>query len=327
MARILVTGGAGYVGSHACKALAAAGHEPVVFDNLSTGWRAAVRFGPLIEGDLLNPADLSLAFDQVKPDAVMHFAALSNVGESVREPHAYWRNNVTGTLNLLAAMQSAEVRSIVFSSTCATYGEARGEFLLEDDPQQPINPYGRTKLAIEWALRDLEAATGIRHAIFRYFNAAGASPDREIGEHHDPETHLIPLALDAVSGRRDKLTVFGTDYPTPDGTCVRDYIHVMDLADAHLRGVDWLLGGGESLALNLGSGNGFSVRQVIDTAMEVTGASCPFEEGPRRPGDPPRLVSGSQRAEEILGWRRRHSDLGTIISDAWGWHQTGKYAS
>ncbi|MEM8699636.1 MAG: UDP-glucose 4-epimerase GalE [Pseudomonadota bacterium] len=326
MARILVTGGAGYVGAHASKALAAAGHSPIVFDNLGTGWRDAVRFGPLIEGDLLDPEALDKAFIEARPEAVMHFAALSNVGESAGEPNLYWRNNVSGTLNLLGAMRTHGVGRIVFSSTCATYGEASGAVLMENDPQAPINCYGRTKLAVERMLGDFEAAFGIRHVIFRYFNAAGASPDREIGEHHAPETHLIPLALDAVSGRRGALTIFGTDYPTPDGTCIRDYIHVMDLAEAHLLGVDWLLGGGASLALNLGSGAGFSVREVIDTAASVTGAPCPHVEGARRQGDPPRLVSGSDRAAEVLGWRPRRSDLAEIIADAWAWHQTGKYA-
>ncbi|MEL6475819.1 MAG: UDP-glucose 4-epimerase GalE [Pseudomonadota bacterium] len=326
MAIILVTGGAGYVGAHACKCLAAAGHDPVVFDNLGTGWRDAVRFGPLIEGDLLDTAALDAAFAEAKPQAVIHFAALSNVGESAGKPDLYWRNNVAGSLNLLTAMQAHRVGRIVFSSTCATYGEARGDVLVEEDAQAPINCYGRTKLAVERMLGDFEAAFGLRHVIFRYFNAAGASPDREIGEHHAPETHLIPLALDAVSGRRGALTIFGTDYPTPDGTCIRDYVHVMDLADAHLRGVDWLLAGGESLALNLGSGAGFSVREVIDTAARVTGAPCPHVEGARRPGDPPRLVSGSQRAAEVLGWQPQHSDLGEILADAWAWHQTGKYA-
>ncbi|MEM7505443.1 MAG: UDP-glucose 4-epimerase GalE [Pseudomonadota bacterium] len=325
MAVILVTGGAGYVGSHACKALAAAGHEPVVFDNLSTGWRDAVKFGPLIEGDLLDAASLEAAFAEVRPDAVMHFAALSNVGESAEKPDLYWRNNVGGTLNLISAMREQGVDRIVFSSTCATYGEARGEALVETDPQAPINPYGQTKLAVERMLADFGNGFGMRHVIFRYFNAAGASPDREIGEHHEPETHLIPLALDAVSGRRDHLTIFGSDYPTPDGTCVRDYIHVMDLADAHLRGVDHLLRGGESLALNLGSRHGFSVREVIDATTRVTGATCPHVEGPRRPGDPPRLVSGSAMAGDVLGWVPERSDLSAIVADAWAWHQTGKY--
>ncbi|MEM8840793.1 MAG: UDP-glucose 4-epimerase GalE [Pseudomonadota bacterium] len=325
MARILVTGGAGYVGSHACKALSAAGHDPVVFDNLSTGWRDAVQFGGLITGDLLNPADLDTAFATVKPDAVMHFAALSNVGESVREPELYWRNNVAGSLNLLTAMRDHGVGAIVFSSTCATYGEAFEGNLVETAPQNPINPYGRTKLAVEHLLTDFETGFGIRSVVFRYFNAAGASADRDIGEHHVPETHLIPLALDAISGRRDRLTIFGTDYDTPDGTCIRDYIHVTDLADAHVKGVEWLLGGGETLALNLGSGSGFSVREVVDAAARVTGLACPHVEGDRRPGDPPRLVSGSQRAEEILGWTVETSSLDRIIADAWAWHQTGRY--
>ncbi|MEM6933943.1 MAG: UDP-glucose 4-epimerase GalE [Pseudomonadota bacterium] len=325
MAVVLVTGGAGYVGSHACKALKSAGHNPVVFDNLSTGWRDAVRFGELIVGDLSNADDLNKAFQQTQPDAVMHFAAFSNVGESVRKPDLYWQNNVGGSLNLFRSMQMHGVSRIVFSSTCATYGEAGSGNLDETHPQNPINAYGRTKLAVEHLLTDFEIGFGIHHAVFRYFNAAGASADRDIGEHHEPETHLIPLALDAISGRRDKLTVFGTDYPTPDGTCIRDYIHVSDLADAHVRGIDWLLDGGDSLALNLGSGHGFSVREVMDTASRVTGMTCPHEEGPRRPGDPPRLVSGSQLAEDLLGWQVKYSALDQIISDAWAWHQTGKY--
>ncbi len=326
MAVVLVTGGAGYVGAHACQALAAAGHTPVTFDNFSTGWRAAVRFGPAVEGDLLAPGALDAAFETHAPEAVMHFAALSNVGESVRAPELYWRTNVAGSLALLEAMIRHGCPRIVFSSTCATYGEAAGTVLRETDAQAPINPYGRTKLAVERMIGDLGAAHGLTSVIFRYFNAAGADPGRRIGEHHVPETHLIPLVLDAISGRRDKITVFGTDYDTPDGTCIRDYIHVADLADAHLRGVDHLLAGGESLALNLGSGTGHSVRTVIETAARVTGLAVPAEDGPRRPGDPPRLVSGSALAEEALGWRCARSDLATMIADAWGWHQTGGYA-
>ncbi|MEM7671494.1 MAG: UDP-glucose 4-epimerase GalE, partial [Pseudomonadota bacterium] len=249
----------------------------------------------------------------------------SNVGESVQKPDLYWQNNVGGSLNLLQAMRAHGVDVIVFSSTCATYGEAGSENVVESHLQNPINAYGRTKLAVEGLLADFEAGFGLRHVVFRYFNAAGASADREIGEHHEPETHLIPLALDAISGRRDRLTVFGSDYPTPDGTCIRDYIHVTDLADAHVRGLDWLLAGGKSLSLNLGSGRGFSVREVIDTAARVTQQICPHEEGPRRPGDAPRLVSGSQLAEQILGWQIKRSGLEQIIADAWAWHQTGKY--
>ena len=325
MAVVLVTGGAGYVGSHACKALAAAGHEPVVFDNLSTGWRAAVRWGPLIEGDLLDRAALDAAFARHRPQAVMHFAALSYVGDSVARPDLYWRNNVAGSINLAMAAREHGVGALVFSSTCATYGEARGESLTETDPQAPVSPYGATKLAIERMLADFHPAFGLRSVVFRYFNAAGADPEREIGEDHRPETHLVPIVLDAASGRREAITIYGTDYPTPDGTCIRDYIHVADLADAHVRGVEWLLDGGEPLALNLGSGSGHSVRAVIETARRVTGGRIPVIEGPRRAGDPARLVSGSGLAERVLGWRPARSALETIVSDAWAWHQMGGY--
>jgi UDP-glucose 4-epimerase len=325
MATVLVTGGAGYVGSHACKALAAAGHTPVVFDNFSTGWRDAVKFGPVFEGDLLEPDDLTRAFQQHAPEAVMHFAAFSNVGESVQKPDLYWRNNVTGSLNLFTAAHQAGVKAIVFSSTCATYGEARGDTLTEHDPQVPVNPYGRTKLAVEMLLRDFHEAFAMRSVIFRYFNAAGADPDRRIGEDHRPETHLIPLVLDAASGMRDNIAIFGTDYPTPDGSCIRDYIHVDDLASAHVLGLDWLLKGGQPLQLNLGTGRGFSVRQVIDTARQVTGTDIPVVETVRRAGDPPQLISGSGKAGQILGWKPERSDLASMIGDAWGWHQMPRY--
>ncbi len=325
MATVLVTGGAGYVGAHACKALAAAGHTPVTFDNFETGWRAAVRYGPLVEGDIRDAAGLDRAFAEHRPAAVMHFAALSTVGESVRDPARYWRTNLCGSLTLFEAMARHGVGALVFSSTCATYGEPSGEVLAETDRQAPINPYGRSKLAVERLIGDMGAAHGLRAVLFRYFNAAGADPECEIGEHHLPETHLIPLVLDAVAGRRGAITVFGTDYPTPDGTCIRDYIHVTDLAEAHVAGLAHLLGGGESLALNLGSGSGHSVRAVIETAARVTGLPVPAEDGPRRPGDPPRLVSGSALARERLGWQPRRSDLATMIADAWAWHRTGGY--
>lgn len=326
MATVLVTGGAGYVGSHACKALAGAGHEPVVFDNFSTGWSDAVKFGPSVEGDLLDPAALEAAFNAYRPDAVMHFAAFSNVGESVLKPDMYWRNNIAGSLNLFTAAKQAGVKAVVFSSTCATYGEAKGETLTEEDQQLPVNPYGRTKLAVEMLLNDFHQAFDMRSVIFRYFNAAGADPDRRIGEDHRPETHLIPLVLDAASGRRDRISIFGTDYPTPDGTCIRDYIHVDDLASAHVLGLEWLLNQGEPLRLNLGTGHGYSVREVIETARKVTRTDIPVEEIDRRPGDPPQLVSGSARAREVLGWEPSRSDLATMIGDAWGWHQMPRYA-
>lgn len=325
MAVILVTGGAGYIGSHTCKALVAAGHRPVVFDNLSTGWRAAVRWGPLVEGDLLDRAALDAAFAEHRPDAVMHFAAFSHVGDSVARPDLYWRNNVGGSVNLAMAAREHGATAFVFSSSCAIYGEARDDVLTEDDPLVPVSPYGATKLAVEQMLSDFGAAFGLRSVAFRYFNAAGADADREIGEDHRPETHLIPIILDAASGRRPAITVNGTDYPTPDGTCIRDYIHVHDLADAHVRGLEWLLDGGAPLALNLGSGAGHSVRAVISAAEQVVGCRIPVIEGPRRPGDPARLISGSDMAGRVLGWKPARSGLERIVSDAWGWHQTGGY--
>ncbi|MAS42642.1 UDP-galactose 4-epimerase [Albimonas donghaensis] len=326
MARILVTGGAGYIGAHGCKALRAAGHEPIVFDNFRTGWRDAVKFGEMIEGDLLDLDALKAAFAQAKPEAVMHFAALSNVGESMADPELYWRNNVGGSLNLLTAMRDAGVGSIVFSSTAATYGEPDEDPITETARQAPINPYGASKLAVEKMLDDFEKAHGIRSIAFRYFNVAGADPERQVGEHHVPETHLVPNVLDSVAGARDALTINGTDYPTPDGTCIRDYVHVMDLVDAHVLGTEWLLAGKESLRLNLGTGSGFSVREVVDAASEVVGETVPMNYGPRRPGDPARLVCDGTRAREVLGWSPERSVMAQMIGDAWAWRQTGRYS-
>ena len=326
MARVLVTGGAGYIGSHACKQLAEAGHEPWCFDGFLTGWREAVRFGPLIEGNLLDPADLARAFGEARPDAVMHFAALSLVGQSVAEPGLYWRNNVGGTLNLLEAMRGAGCSKLVFSSTAATYGEAEAALIPEDAPQIPTNPYGASKLAVERMIADFGTAHGLDAVIFRYFNVAGADPQARIGECHRPETHLVPLVLDACSGRRPAITVFGSDYPTADGTCIRDYVHVEDLVAAHLLGLDRLMAGGGSLTCNLGTGQGFSVREVIDRARRVTGLEIPEVAGERRAGDPPRLVCDGSRAMRELGWKPRRSDLDTMIADAWAWHQRGGYA-
>jgi UDP-glucose 4-epimerase len=326
MARhVLVTGGAGYVGSHACKALARAGFVPVTFDNLSTGWRDAVRFGPLEEGDLTDAPRLAEVFARWKPVAVMHFAALSLVGEAVRDPGLYWRMNVLGALNLIEAAAAANCLDFVFSSTCATYGDQDGVVLDEDTPQAPINAYGASKRAIEDMLRDFGVSHGLRSVIFRYFNVAGADPEAEVGEFHQPETHLVPLLLDAVAGRRPALTVHGSDYATPDGTCIRDYVHVADLADAHVLGLDWLLGGRGSRVFCLGTGRGFSVREVIEHARIVTNRAVPVVEGGRRPGDAARLVSGSARAIEELGWRPERSTLPAMIADAWRWHQTGGY--
>ncbi len=316
---VLVTGGAGYVGSHACKALAAAGYRPVVYDSLERGHRWAVKWGPLETGDILDADALKQAMARHKPAAVMHFAAYAFVGESVAAPGLYYRNNVMGTLTLLEAMRDAGIGTVVFSSTCATYGVPLTPLLGEDHPQAPINPYGATKLMVERILADYRTAYGLRYAALRYFNAAGADPDGEIGEVHDPETHLIPLALRAARGTGDPLTIFGDDYDTDDGTCIRDYIHVCDLADAHVRSLARLLEHDETLALNLGTGTGVSVRQLVDAVETVTGRAVPHSFGPRRPGDPPVLVASNAKATATLGWAPGLSDIETIIrtADAW----------
>ncbi|UZD90422.1 UDP-glucose 4-epimerase GalE [Cognatishimia activa] len=318
---ILVTGGAGYIGSHACKALKAAGFVPVTYDNCSTGWQDAVKFGPFARGDLLDRQRLAEVFEEYQPAAVMHFAALSQVGESMREPGRYWRENVTGALNLVEAAVAANCLDFVFSSTCATYGDQDHVVLNEDSAQLPINAYGASKKAIEDILKDFAASDGLRHVIFRYFNVAGADPDAEVGELHQPETHLIPLLLDAVDGKREALTIFGTDYDTPDGTCIRDYVHVCDLVDAHVLGLNWLKDGGEDRVFNLGTGDGFSVREVVDQSSAVTNRAVPIVEGDRRPGDCTKLVSGSNRAVNELGWKPTRSNMETMIRDAWRWHQ------
>ena len=318
---VLVTGGAGYIGSHACKALHAAGFQPVSFDNYSTGWRDAVKWGPAICGDLLNREKLRESLQYLKPVAVMHFAALSLVGESMTNPGRYWHDNVQGALNLIEETIAAGCRSFVFSSTCATYGDQDGVVLDEDTLQLPINAYGGSKRAIEDMLRDFGKSHGLRAMIFRYFNVAGADPDGETGEQHVPETHLIPLILDAAQGKRDALTIFGTDWPTPDRTCLRDYVHVCDLVDAHVLGLKRLLAGQDSAIYCLGSGHGFSVRQVIAAAERVTGLKVPVLEAGRRAGDAAALVCGSSKAMFELDWTPRRSDLETMIRDAWGWTQ------
>lgn len=323
--KVLVTGGAGYIGSHACKALAKAGYVPVTLDNLSTGWADAVRFGPLVRADLTDRASLDAAFAQHKPIAVLHFAALSQVGEAMAEPGKYWRNNVWGSLNLIEAAVAAGCLNFVFSSTCATYGDCDGEVLDESSAQAPLNAYGASKRAIENMLTDFGAAHGLQHVIFRYFNVAGADPDSEVGEFHRPETHLIPLILDAVDGRRDALTIHGIDYPTPDGTCIRDYVHVMDLVDAHVQGLEWLRADKGSRVFCLGTGDGFSVREVVDATRSVTNRPVPMVDGPRRGGDAVKLVCGSQRAKDELGWRPERSTMKQMIADAWRWHQNGNY--
>lgn len=322
---ILVTGGAGYIGSHACKALKAAGWVPVTYDNLSTGWRDAVRFGPFEQGDLTDRARLDEVFARHRPVAVMHFAAINLVGDAMRIPGTYWRNNVMGGLTLAEAAVAAGCMNFVFSSTCATYGDQDNVLLDEMTDQKPTNAYGSSKLAMEMILRDFGAAHGLNHVIFRYFNVAGADPEGEIGEHHRPETHLIPVMLDAIDGKRPGLTVHGTDYATRDGTCIRDYVHVSDLVAAHLQGLDWLLAGKGNRVFNLGTGTGFTVREVVDQAGAVTNRSVPVTEGPRRAGDAACLVSGSTRAETELGWRPERSDMRTMIADAWRWHQGPGY--
>jgi len=323
---ILVTGGAGYVGSHACKALARAGYRPVVYDSLVRGHREAVRWGPLVEADL---ADLSRLCDTLKRfdvAAVLHFAAFAYVGESVEQPGLYFRNNVANTLTLLEAMRTSAVRHIVFSSTCATYGVPDRVPITESVPQRPVNPYGESKLMVERMLHWYGAAHGFTHAALRYFNAAGADPEGEIGENHEPETHLIPLVLQAALGQRAQIDVLGTDYPTADGTAVRDYIHVQDLAEAHVKALDLLLRGGLSIAVNLGTGVGHSVREVIAAAERVTSRRVPRRETPRRFGDPPVLVADASRARELLGWQLQVSDLDTILKTAWAWHSPGVQA-
>ena len=318
---VLVTGGAGYIGAHACKALAEAGFVPVAFDNLSTGWRDAVKFGPFVQGDLQDRASLDQAFSQYRPVAVMHFAALSIVPDAMRDPGRYWRVNVLGALNVIEAALAAGCLNFVFSSTCATYGDQDGVMLTEDTPQRPTNAYGASKLAIEAMLQNFSASAGLQHVIFRYFNVAGADPAAEIGEQHRPETHLIPLMLDAIDGRRPALTVYGTDYPTADGTCVRDYVHVSDLVAAHVLGLRWLLNGRGNRAFNLGSGRGYSVREVIEASRSVTNRAVPVIFGARRAGDAALLVSGSDRAVRDLGWQPARSDLPQMIRDALAWAQ------
>ncbi len=317
---VLFTGGAGYVGSHAARLLKLAGHEPWIYDNLAYGHRAAVPQGRLIEGDLMDGARLAAAMRDHKIDAVMHFAAFCYVGESVTEPAKYYQNNVTGTLSLLDAMRAEGVKRIVFSSTCATYGEPDKVPITESEKQSPINPYGYTKLAIEFALADYARAYGWGYAALRYFNASGAAEDGSIGEDHDPETHLIPLVLAVALGQRDEVLVFGDDYPTSDGTCVRDYIHVDDLGRAHIAALERLKPGVE-LKLNLGTGAGASVAEVAEACRRVTGHKIPARVVDRRAGDPPALVADPSLARKTLDWTPKFVGIEPIVASAWQWHK------
>ncbi len=317
MKRVLVTGGAGYIGSHTCKCLAGRGIEPVTYDNLSRGRGDAVRWGPLVRGDIGDLAMLRQTMRRFRPDAVIHFAAFAYVGESVADPAEYYRNNVTGTLILLDAMRAAGIDKLVFSSSCATYGVPRKLPIAEDAPQVPISPYGRSKLMIEQILTDVSRAYGLRSVALRYFNAAGADPDGEIGECHDPETHLIPRALMAASGSIPSLEVFGDDYPTPDGTCVRDYVHVTDLANGHVLALCHLDAGGESLGVNLGTGHGTSIRDILGAVARVTGHEVPVVMRPRREGDPPAIWADPTRARDSFGFSPSWSDIETIVRTAW----------
>ena len=321
---ILVTGGAGYIGSHAVLALVAAGYEVVILDNLVYGHRDLVEKVlqvKLIQGDTSDRLLLSELFKSHDFAAVMHFSAYTYVGESVVNPDKYYRNNVIGTLVLLEAMLAASVKKLIFSSTCATYGVPQYIPITEDHPQHPISPYGTTKLIIEQILADFDIAYGFKSVRFRYFNAAGANPDGLLGEDHNPESHLIPLVLLTALGKREAISIFGTDYPTADGTCIRDYIHVSDLADAHVLGLEHLLKGGDSEVFNLGNGNGFSVREVIAAAKEATGINIPVKECDRRAGDSPILIGSSEKAREILHWRPRYPSIQDIVVHAWQWHQ------
>jgi UDP-glucose-4-epimerase GalE len=324
---VLVTGGAGYIGSHTLRALTARGHGSTVFDNLSRGHREAVLGAPLVTGDLLEPAALDAALAQSRPEAVLHFAALTYVGESIAHPDVYYRNNVVGSLNLLDALRKHRVQKLIFSSTAAVYGNPVRVPIDEEHPLAPLNPYGHSKLMVERLLRDHAAAFGLRFVALRYFNASGSSADGAIGEDHEPETHLIPRVLMAVTGEIPQVTILGTDYPTPDGTCIRDYIHVEDLAEAHVLALDHLERGGDSRSLNLGTGSGHSVREVIACAERVTGRKVPVIEGGRREGDPAVLVAAADRARRELGWQPRHPDLESIVASAWRWlERGGRYA-
>ena len=317
--KVLVVGGAGYIGSHMVKMLVDAGHDVITFDNLSSGFRDAVLGGEFVEGDLADLPALNAVFDQYRPEAVMHFASYIQVGESVQHPDKYYLNNFTNTLNLLNVMVKHQVKHFIFSSTAAVFGEPDYVPIDEKHVKNPLNPYGRSKWMVEQVLSDYERAYGIKSVCLRYFNAAGADPSGLLGERHEPETHLIPLILQALSGRRTHISVFGRDYETPDGTCIRDYIHIVDLCSAHLLALQKLISDGESMRFNLGNGAGFSVQEVISAAERVTGKKIKVVEGPRREGDPARLVADATLAKKMLDWKPVYADLDTIIAHAWQW--------
>ena len=320
MNKILVTGGAGYIGSHCCKALALAGYEPVTYDNLERGHRRAVKWGPLEEGDIHDQDRLGDVINKYSPEAVMHFAAYTYVGESVEHPEMYYKNNVEGTFALLEVMKDTKIDKMVFSSSCAIYGEPEFLPITEEHPKKPVNPYGQSKLRVELLLKQFAHDAGIRSIALRYFNAAGADPENEIGEDHNPETHLIPLVIQAAIGIRPDITVYGNDYDTPDGTCIRDYIHVTDLAEAHVLALDSLEQESLSTAYNLGNGRGFSVNEIISKVKEITGREIPVVIGDRRPGDPPVLIGSNEFIKKELDWQPKYQELDQIIKTAWDWH-------
>lgn len=325
METILVVGGAGYIGSHVCKALHSSGYLPVVYDNLVSGHEDAVRWGAFERGDILDGARLDEVLTKYQPKCIMHFAAFAYVGESVTDPAKYYNNNVTGSIVLLDAMRRNQIKDIIFSSTCATYGEVDALPINEDTPQRPVNPYGFTKLVVENALRDYGRAYGIRWVAMRYFNAGGVDPDSELGERHEPETHVIPLAIMAAM-RQTNFNVFGSDYATPDGTAVRDYIHVSDLADAHVRAIEYLNRGGESTAFNLATNRGISVRELLDAVERAVGSPVPTQFAPRRPGDPPMLYATGEKAQAWLGWKPKFTDINAIVSTATNWFKKNDFS-
>lgn len=322
---ILVCGGAGYIGSHINKQLNREGYETIVFDNLIYGHREAVKWGTFVQGDLANENEIEEVFSTYKIDAVFHLAAYAYVGESIVEPEKYYCNNVVNTINLLRVMRKNDCRRLIFSSTCATYGEPEKVPITEDMPQNPINPYGMTKLTVERILKDYRKAYGMQFVVLRYFNAAGADPDGEIGESHNPETHIIPLVLDAASGIREDIKVYGTDYDTPDGSCIRDYIHVTDLADVHMKALHYLEEGNPGDFFNLGNTIGTSVLEVVESVKRVTGREFKVTLSERRQGDPAKLVGSSDKARKVLGWKPRYGDIDRIIGHAWKWHENAEY--